>query len=281
MGWTTGFFEGMRGFDPPNGFSIHFYTDLRPTALKAADFSQPEWYEVLLRGVRIDKVIESHWQEMGKFDPKRRTKLVVDEWGVWYKPGEELAPTYILSQPITLRDAVHTGLTFDIFNRHAEKIVMANVAQTVNCIHSLFLAQDAQFVRTPVYHVFEMYRSHMGGRQVPISNPVAELNVPVLAGQARLPGLSASASIRERSLTVTLTNPSTQSPLRTRLRLVGGARTKDARARVIAHEDMRATNTFANPEQVKPVPLAVNVGADALELTLPKQSVALVQCDLS
>jgi alpha-L-arabinofuranosidase len=50
---------------------------------------------------------------------------------------------------------------------------------------------------------------------------------------------------------------------------------------VIAHEDMRATNTFANPEQVKPVPLAVNVGADALELTLPKQSVALVQCDLS
>jgi hypothetical protein len=88
IGWTTGFFEGMRGFELPNGFSIHFYTDLRQTPLKAADFNQPEWYEVMLRGVRIDKVIESHWQEMGKVDTKRRTKLIVDEWGVWYKPGE-------------------------------------------------------------------------------------------------------------------------------------------------------------------------------------------------
>jgi len=281
IGWTSGFFEGMRGFEPPQGFSIHFYTDLRPTPLKAADFNQPEWYEVLRRGVRIDKVIESHWQEMGKFDSKRRTKLVVDEWGVWYKPGEELAPAYILSQPITLRDAVHTGLTFDIFNRHADKIVMANVAQTVNCIHSLFLARGSQFVRTPVYYVFEMYRPHMGARQVPVANPVAELNVPVLAGQARLPGLSASASIRDRTLAVTLTNPSTESPLKTRIRLAGGARAKEARGAVIAHEDMKAMNTFADPEKVRPAPLAVNVSGDALELTLPKQAVAMVQCDLS
>jgi len=281
IGWTSGFFEGMRGFEPPQGFSIHFYTDLRPTPLKAADFNQPEWYEVLRRGVRIDKVIESHWQEMGKFDSKRRTKLLVDEWGVWYKPGEELAPAYILSQPITLRDAVHTGLTFDIFNRHADKIVMANVAQTVNCIHSLFLARGSQFVRTPVYYVFEMYRPHMGARQVPVANPVAELNVPVLAGQARLPGLSASASIRDRTLAVTLTNPSTESPLKTRIRLAGGARAKEARGAVIAHEDMKAMNTFADPEKVRPAPLAVNVSGDALELTLPKQAVAMVQCDLS
>jgi alpha-L-arabinofuranosidase len=281
IGWTTGFFEGMRGFELPNGFSIHFYTDLRQTPLKAADFNQPEWYEVMLRGVRIDKVIESHWQEMGKVDTKRRTKLIVDEWGVWYKPGEELAPNYILSQPITLRDAVHTGLTFDIFNRHADKIAMANVAQTINCIHSLYLAHGPQFVRTPVYYVFEMYRSHMEARQVPVANPVAELNVPVLAGEGRLPGLSASASIRDRKLAVTFTNPSTQSPLKVRLRLAGGARATGARGTLLANEEMRATNTFADPERVALAPLAVKASGDAMELTLPKQAVALVQCDLS
>ena len=83
-----------------------------------------------------NKVIEDHWKEMGKFDAAHRTKLVVDEWGVWYPPGSEIAPAYILSETITLRDAVHTGMTFDIFNRHADKIAMANVAQSVNCIHS-------------------------------------------------------------------------------------------------------------------------------------------------
>jgi alpha-N-arabinofuranosidase len=281
IGWTTGFFEAMRGFTPPDGFSLHFYTDLRPTAVKAGDFKAPEWYEVLLRGVRLNKVIEDHWQEMGKFDAAHRTKLVIDEWGVWYAPGSEIAPGYILSETITLRDAVHTGMTFDIFNRHADKIAMANVAQSVNCIHSLFLAQGANFVRTPVYHVFDMYRPHMGARQVPVSNPVGELDVPALAGRARLPGLSASASIRDRRLTLTLTNPSLDSDLPLRIRLAGGASATDVRGTVLTHSDMRATNTFAEPNQVKPAEHPVRLAGNAIQLNLPKQAVALVECVVS
>ena len=72
-------------------------------------------------------------------------------------------PTFSASR-LTLRDALHTAVTFDIMNRHADKIVMANVAQTINCIHSLFLAQGDRFTRTPVYYVFEMYRDHMGAQ---------------------------------------------------------------------------------------------------------------------
>ena len=113
--------------------------------------------------MRLEKVIEDHWAEMGKFDAAHRTKLVIDEWGVWYAPGSEITPAYILSETITLRDAVHTGMTFDIFNRQPDKIAMANVAQSVNCIHSLFLAQGDKFVRTPgvlrVRHVSSPYGS--------------------------------------------------------------------------------------------------------------------------
>jgi alpha-N-arabinofuranosidase len=281
IGWTTGFFEAMRGFEPPQGFSLHFYTDLRPTPLKAGDFKAPEWYEVLLRGVRLDKVIDDHWKEMGKFDAAHRTKLVIDEWGVWYAPGSEIAPSYALSETITLRDAIHTGMTFDIFNRHAGKIAMANVAQSVNCIHSLFAARGDKFVRTPVYHIFDMYRCHMGARQVPVSNPVADLNVPVLAGQARLPGLSSSASIRDRRVTVTLTNPSLDSPLSLRIRFAGGARATEAQASVLTHSDMRATNSFADPDEVKSAAHPVSVVADRLELDLPTKAVVLVECAIT
>jgi alpha-N-arabinofuranosidase len=200
---------------------------------------------------------------------------------VWYASGSEIAPAYILSETITLRDAVHTGMTFDIFNRHAGKIAMANVAQSINCIHSLFLAQGAKFVRTPVYHVFDMYRSHMAARQVPVSNPFPELSVPALAGQARLPGLSASASIRNRRLAVTLTNPSLDAALSVRIRLAGGAHATEARGLVLTHQDMRATNTFANPDEVKPAAHPVRVVADALELSLPKQAIILVECELT
>src|SRR3954465_10141610 len=99
---------------------------------------------------------------------------------------------------------------------------MANVAQSINCIHSLFLAQGDKFVRTPVYHVFDMYRTHMGAHQLPVHNPAKDLNVTALAGPASLPGLSASASLREHRLTVTLTNPSLEASLPLRIRLANG-----------------------------------------------------------
>ena len=89
-------------------------------------------------------MIEDHWRIMGRYDPEHRTRFVIDEWGNWYKGGTELGPGYILSQAITLRDALHTAITFDVFNRHADKIAMANVAQTINCLHSLFARRGRQ-----------------------------------------------------------------------------------------------------------------------------------------
>jgi len=281
IAWTAGFFEGMRGSRPPDGFSVHYYTDLRPTRVKAGDFNASEWYEVLLRGARLEKVIGDHWSEMGKFDAQHRTRLVIDEWGVWYPPGEEIAPGYILSQPITLRDAVHTGMAFDIYNRHAEKIAMANVAQTINCIHSLFLARGDQFCRTPAYHIFDMYRPHMGARQVPIAMNAPERSVTGIGGAARLPALSSSASIHERRLTLTLTNPSLDDAVAARVRLAGQARATEARATVLTHTDMRATNTFARPDEVKPAALAVRVEAGSLEFSVPKQAVVAVEIQIA
>ena len=39
---------------------------------------------------------------------------------------------------------------------------MANVAQLINNLHSLFLADGDRFVATPTYHVYTMYRPHQG-----------------------------------------------------------------------------------------------------------------------
>jgi alpha-N-arabinofuranosidase len=112
-------------------------------------------------------VINDHWAIMARYDPQHHTRFVIDEWGNWYRGGTELGPDYILSQTITLRDALHTAMTFDIFNRHADKIEMANVAQTINCLHSLFAATGDRFARTPAYYPFEMYRTHMGPGSCP------------------------------------------------------------------------------------------------------------------
>jgi alpha-N-arabinofuranosidase len=274
LGWTTGFFEAMQGGHRSvvDGYSVHYYTDFRDSPEKVAQFDARGWYDVLREGLRTEAVIEQHWAAMGKYDTRRHTKLVVDEWGVWYRPGEEIAPRYLLSQPLTLRDALHTAITFDIFNRHADKVAMANVAQTINCLHSLFLAQEERYVRTPVFHVFDMYRRHMGARLASLRIESHELEVPSRNSPGKIPGLSASASTRDKSATVTMTNLSVDLPVTARVRIVAG-NLNEARAMALTHENMTARNTFERADEVRPSAVSVAVRGNVAELTLPARSV--------
>jgi alpha-N-arabinofuranosidase len=285
LGWTEGFFGGLkdvRGLGVRvDGFALHYYTDFRQTAEDGAKFEAKGWYAVLHKGAHIESVIEDHWRIMGKYDPQHLTRFVIDEWGDWYRGGTELGPEYILSQTITLRDALHAAMTFDIFNRHADKIQMANVAQTINCLHSLFAAVGDKYTRTPAYYTFELYRPHMGGRLVPVKISLPELTVPLLEGTGRLPGLSGSASLRDQTLTVTLTNPSLQEKVVARIRLTAGARLREARATVLTHEDMHATNTFERPDEVHLAPLPAQVSGETVTLTIPRQAVVAVSLRLA
>lgn len=271
--WTEGFFDAMQGVSARprvNGLSLHFYTDFRPTAVSSAESTAGEWYSVLNKGLGLEKALLSNWAVMKKYDPSGRIKFVVDEWGVWYSRSPQIAPGFNLAQVITLRDAVHTAMHFDIFNRHADKVAMANVAQTINCLHSLFLAHEDKYARTPVYHVFDMYKTHMGGKLVPVKNPAGE---PVVK-QGSEPGLSSSASIHEKQMTVTLTNPSLDAPRTVRLRIAGSLRPAEAQGRVLTHEAMNAANTLEKPDEVHPTRLEINVSGDAVSVTLPRKSIA-------
>ena len=87
---------------------------------------------------------------------------MIDEWGSWHPAGTEINKRHLFEQMGTLRDALVAALSLDTFNRHADKVDMANVAQLVNNLHSLFLADGDRFVATPTFHVYTMYRPHQG-----------------------------------------------------------------------------------------------------------------------
>ena len=108
----------------------------------------------------MEKLIGDQWNAMGEFDRDHKIKLIVDEWGAWHPKGTEINPRHLFEQMGSLRDALVAALTLDTFNRHADKVDMANVAQLVNNLHSLFLADGDKFVATPNFHVFEMYKPH-------------------------------------------------------------------------------------------------------------------------
>ena len=148
------------------------------------------------------------WAGSADHDPEHKIKLVVDEWGSWHPAGTEINPNHLFEQMGTLRDALVAALSLDTFNRHAEKVEMANVAQLVNNLHSLFLADGDRFVATPNFHVFEMYRPHHGAKSVRIDvqAPPVGFRGPGKAG--RLFRIAGSASRSNgRDLTVTLVQP--------------------------------------------------------------------------
>lgn len=248
----------------------------------------------------MERVVTDHWQAMAEMDKDHRVKLVVDEWGAWYGKGTELAPEYNLSQQSTMRDALLTGITLDIFQRHAEKVAVANVAQSINCIHSLMLAQGDKFTVTPTFHVFKMYVPHQGAMAVRteftapgISNPLANEPIPVGGNSYRgsleavksLAGLSGSASIAAtgngKLLTLSVVNPHLDKALTTEV-AVRGATIASAKGTVLVSKDVHDHNDFAHPDAVKPV--AATVGspkAGRLLHTFPAASVTTLELTLA
>jgi alpha-L-arabinofuranosidase len=293
--WTRGFFEGMlqKGPDSLNhvwGLSLHYYSwnlsrgrtqNWFEGKGEAVKFEPVDWYELMKEGAKLEGLIEGHWQVMNEFDAKHRIKLVVDEWGPWYKPGSEIAPTHILEQMITQRDAVMSALTLDIFNRHPDKVTMANCAQLINCLNSLFLAHEDHFVTTPVYHVFQMYAAHQGGQAVRTEFLAPSISYDRDGKPATFWGLNGSASLRGKNLTITVVNPDVSQPKEAQIQLLGGeVDSGQATTLTNSDSDIHARNTFDAPETVQPrtenwIPAGRN-----LKYTFAPASVTLLQLKL-
>lgn len=283
--WTRGFFSQMalnrhrrHLLEGMYGWALHYYCGTAGEG-QAVDFGTADWYALLTKADRMEALIESHWGAMGEFDTAHRVRLLVDEWGAWHRPGSEVHETHLFGQTSTMRDALVAALTLDTFNRHADKVVMGNVAQLVNNLHSLFLAHEERFVATPNFHVFEMYAAHRGGtslRTVFDCPPVA-FDAP--QGPGRLWGLGGSASLHDRRLVVTAVNPGVAEAREAEI-VVRGARIASARASVLVGDRIQAHNSFEHPDAVAARSEAVRPSGSRLVYAFPPASVVRLTCEL-
>jgi alpha-N-arabinofuranosidase len=263
--WTRGFFsklteKGEGALRSVWGWALHHYswnvsrgatTDWNEGKGDAVRFTTDEWYELLREAARMDDLITSHWAAMGEIDRRHRVKLVVDEWGAWHRPGTEVHPSHLLGQQSTMRDALLAALTLDTFHRHADKVAMANIAQLVNCLQSLFLAHEDKFVATPTFHVFEMYGAHVGGRSLRTLVAAPPIAYQRVGATGSMWGLGSSASLNDRTVTLTVVNPHVSETRETEI-AVRGASIASVRAHVLHAADIHAVNKFEQPTAIAP-----------------------------
>jgi alpha-N-arabinofuranosidase len=255
------------------GIALHHYAVIDWNKKSSATgFSELEYFTTMKRAFQMEELVTRHSTIMDKYDPAKKVALVVDEWGGWYdvEPGTNGA---FLFQQNTMRDAMIAGMTLNIFNNHADRVRMANLAQTVNVLQAVILTNKEKILLTPTYHVMEMYNVHQDARMLPVQVTTADY----VLGTEKLPAISVSASTDKAGVThITLVNidAGKTQDLAIELR---GAKYSGVTGRILSSSKLQDHNTFDMPDKIRPtVYNGAKWNAGVLTATIPPFSVVVL-----
>jgi alpha-N-arabinofuranosidase len=261
-----------------DGISMHYYT--LPTGNwqtkgPATGFGENEWIDTLFNTLKMDEYVTKHAAVMDKYDPKKRVGLYVDEWGTWYDVEKGTNPGFLYQQN-TLRDGVVAAANLNIFHRHADRVTMTSIAQTINVLQSMILTDGAKMTLTPTYYTFKMYVPFQDATFIPL-----DLTTPDYAHNGKtIPALSASAAkAKDGHIYIGLTNMDPVDDATLTIDL-GTLKAKSVSGDVLTAAKMDAYNVPGKPDAIAPVSYKGGKIKDGkLSLSIPAKSVVVVKLD--
>lgn len=281
-GWTdTMMKKCFENCGPNHGFmdglSLHYYTVTGDWEHKgsAIDFDEKEYYVTLKKALFMDELIRRHTAIMDKYDKDHQVALIVDEWGTWFDVEPGTNPGFLYQQN-TMRDALVAALTLNIFNKHCDRVKMANIAQVVNVLQSVILTDGAKMVKTPTYQVFNMYKHHQDGE---LLDSHIQTEMIGKEEENQIPNLTESVSYgKDGKIHITLTNLSADTSYQVE-GIFTDATPKSAKAEIIqgainAYNDFNNTDVVAIKEFEN-----VKIDSGALSFTIPASSVMHIEVE--
>ena len=266
--WTEVMMKNLGSLNT-KAISMHYYTI--PTGEwnakgSATEFSGDEYYNTISKTLYMKDIIDGHCRIMDRYDKEKNIGLIVDEWGCWYDVEKGTNPGFLYQQN-TMRDAVVAAVNLNIFNSRSDRVVMANLAQTVNVLQALILTEGEKMVKTPTYHVFDMFKGHMGGEYVYtfIQNETAGGKIPMI---------NASASVKDGVLTLTAANCSIDEEAELSVD-IRGFNVSEVSCEILTGE-VHTFNDFDDPERVTVSPHSASVTNGVLTVSMPACSVISV-----
>ena len=224
----------------------------------------------------METLIRQHGAIMDRFDPEKKIGMIIDEWGTWYDVEPGTNPGFLYQQN-TIRDALVAGINLNLFNKHCDRVKMANIAQMVNVLQSVILTEGKKMVKTPTWHVFNLYKVHQDNDLVE-SSLVGNEEVGI--GDLKAQKLTESVTMDKKGkLYVTMTNMSLDASEPMEISL-NGAKVKAVTGQIVTGK-MDAHNTFKAPNKVQGADFNdVTVTKDGLSFELPPRSVVLLEVTL-
>lgn len=255
------------------GVALHHYSVLDWNKKgPSIRYDDAQYFGIMKAAWKMEELVQKHSAIMDKYDPKKKVALVVDEWGGWYEVEPGTNPGFLYQQN-TMRDAMLAGITLNIFNNHADRVRMANLAQIVNVLQAVILTDKEKLVLTPTYHVMEMYNVHQDATLI----PVEVKSEPFIFEKDTLQAVSVSASKDSLGRThISLTNIDDKKSKTISIDL--GAAYKNVTGTILSSSALRDYNSFENAEKIKPAPFnKATIRQNKLDVVLPPASVVVLQ----
>ena len=256
------------------GMALHHYSVIEWSKKgPAVDFTEQQYFRTMQSALKMEELVTKHSAIMDKYDPQKRVALVVDEWGGWYDVEAGTNPGFLYQQN-TMRDAMIAGVTLNIFNNHADRVRMANLAQTVNVLQAVILTEEEKMILTPTYHVMEMYNVHQDAVLIPLEVKSENYKFE----NQELPAVSVSASKDSKGLThISLVNIDSKKAQEVTVDLKNSG-LKSVTGRILSSAKLQDHNTFNNPNKIKPAAFKdAGIKNGKLNVKLPPFSVVVLE----
>ena len=276
-----------------DGIGLHYYTRLGDKVVEvnmpdgnrrylrdpdkgrtsATVFDETGWFGIMKASARTEELIVKNSQIMDKYDPEKKVALIIDEWGTWFDCEPGTNPGFLYQQN-TLRDALSAGISLNIFNNHADRVRMTNIAQTINVLQAVILTDEGKMILTPTYHVYDMFKVHQGAQLLDFTLQSDDYTF----GCEKLKQVNASASKNaDGDINITFCNidPDKEARVSIDVQDIDGIR--NASGTILTSDDMKTHNTFEQPDNLKPEAFSgFTVEGTSMAVVLPAKSVVLI-----
>jgi len=280
-------------FDQVDGISLHNYYGNTP---ELTGDSTARYLAMNLDMERqIQEITAVCDYVQGTLRSPKRLWLSFDEWNVWYRArggrfanGQRQFAPHLLEEVYNLEDALLVGGFLNTLLRQSERVRVACLAQLINVIAPL-VTNDQGVLRQTIYYPYFWALQHARGRVLDLL--VESETYPIKADGLRA-DFARNDDVPYVDVVVTLDQAEGRAAVfalnrdleRERELTLDWRGLKPARvlsAQTLTGEDLKAVNTFEQPDEVAPQDFDAPKAGSSMTLKLPAASYTVMSVKLS
>lgn len=207
---------------------------------------------------------------------KKNLMLSFDEWNVWYQKKVKLMPWEIapplLEDIYTLLDALVFGGLLCTLVKNADRVKMACLAQLVNVIAPIYTQKGGGVIKQAIYYPFQQVSTFGRGE---VLRPLVSCPTYDTKSYGEVPIMQSVATFNREdgSISVFILNCDQSDDVEVTMDFRSFGSVQPIEHIVLDGPDLFASNSFDEPEKVKPRNACLSAGQGGVfNITLPKLS---------